>query len=139
MNPREFLSGIRTIAVHDGTFHADDVFAVAILYLLKSDLEIVRTRDEEMLSRADMRIDVGGKHSIATGDFDHHMPKGCGSRKNGIPYAACGLIWKHFGTLLCPSETAWDHIDRQLIQAIDAVDSGYSFGEDKNPHKHYTI
>jgi uncharacterized UPF0160 family protein len=139
MDPRELLSTITTIAVHDGTFHADDVFACAIIRILRPDIEIIRTRDEERLAAAGFRIDVGGKHQLSTGDFDHHMTGGCGARKSGFPYAACGLIWKHFGMLIVKNEKIFDKVDRLLIQTIDAVDSGYSFGEDKLPYQHYTI
>ena len=85
------------IAVHDGVFHADDVFAVAILKIINEDIEIIRTRDDEVLATADMRLDVGGRYNPETGDYDHHLVQGAGERKNGIPYASCGLIWKHFG------------------------------------------
>ena len=139
MDPRELLTSVKTIAVHDGTFHADDVFASAIIRMLRPDIEIIRTRDEEKLAAAGMRIDVGGKHQPSTGDFDHHMTGGCGARKNGFPYAACGLLWKQFGMLLAKNEKVFDKVDRQLIQSIDAVDSGYSFGEDKLVYQHYTI
>ena len=35
------------IAVHEGKFHADDVFAAAILTLVFPKIKIIRTRDEE--------------------------------------------------------------------------------------------
>ena len=36
------------IATHSGSFHADDLFAVATLSLLlgKENIEVIRTRDE---------------------------------------------------------------------------------------------
>ena len=42
-----------TIAVHDGTFHTDDVFAVAILSLVfkEKQIEIIRTRDESLIAQ----------------------------------------------------------------------------------------
>lgn len=139
MDPKDILARTSTVAVHNGTFHADDVFAAATLLLLKPELRIIRTREDDALASADMRVDVGGKHSPSTGDFDHHMTGGCGARKSGFPYAACGLIWKQFGMLLAKTDKVFDQIDRQLIQTIDAVDCGYSFGEDKLPYQLYTI
>jgi uncharacterized UPF0160 family protein len=135
MNPLD----IKTIAVHDGTFHADDVFAVAILLLINPKLTVVRSRNPETLANADFRIDVGGKHSSATGDFDHHMTGGAGKRPNGIPYAACGLIWKKFGSLLAPGERTFEHIDRRIVQTVDAIDSGYECGDSKQTLSQYTI
>ena len=36
-------------------------------------------------------------YDIGFGKYDHHQKGGNGVRKNGVPYAACGLIWKDFG------------------------------------------
>ena len=41
------------IATHDGSFHADEVFAVAALGLLGEPVEVVRTRDRDAIARAD--------------------------------------------------------------------------------------
>ena len=60
------------IATHDGSFHADEVFAVAALGLLGDPAEVVRTRDRDALARADLRVDVGFRDDASTGDFDHH-------------------------------------------------------------------
>lgn len=48
------------IATHNGKFHADDVFGVALLTDLYPDATIVRTRDPQMLDTADIVLDVGG-------------------------------------------------------------------------------
>ncbi len=112
------------VAVHNSSFHADDVFSVAILRLIYPDLKIIRTRDEKVLSQVDARIDVGGKYNAKTNDFDHHQPQGAGKRKNGIPYASAGLIWKHFGTKLTSQKKVWEDIDERIIQYIDADDMG---------------
>ncbi len=133
------IHSIKSIAVHDGTFHADDVFAAAILLMINQSISVIRSRDPQILATADFRIDVGGKHCIATGDFDHHMAGGAGKRSNGIPYAACGLIWKQFGRQIVPSDHVFDHIERKLIQTVDAIDCGYSVGEETLSYNHYNI
>ena len=46
---------MKRMAVHDGTFHADDVFGVALMQSIYNDLEIIRTRDEELLKTCDIR------------------------------------------------------------------------------------
>jgi len=112
------------IAVHNGKFHADDVFACAIARLIYPSCDIIRTRDEIELSAVDMRIDVGGKNNPASNDFDHHMKGGAGERTNGVPYAACGLMWKHFGKQITPNDFVWNYVDQKLIQTIDALDCG---------------
>ena len=35
-------------STHDGRFHADEIFALAVLNLFYPDLEIVRSRDENV-------------------------------------------------------------------------------------------
>ena len=69
---------ITVVATHDGGFHADDIFAIAVLRQALGELEVVRTRDAEKQAAADLRVDVGGRSDAATGDFDHHQRGGAG-------------------------------------------------------------
>ena len=112
------------IATHSGTFHADDVLALATLYELGIVSSLIRTRDESELAKADMRVDVGGNYNHAAKDYDHHQSGGSGMRPNGIPYAAFGLVWRHYGAKLCGSQAVADNIDRELVQPLDAEDTG---------------
>ena len=112
------------VATHPGNFHADDVFAVAVLGLAAGPLEIVRTRDAAALAAADARVDVGGKSDPATGDFDHHQKGGAGERPNGVRYASFGLVWKQYGAQLAGSPEAAASIDERLVQGVDANDTG---------------
>ena len=50
---------MKTIVTHDGSFHADDVFAVATLLKLFPDANVIRTRDTSVIERADVVVDVG--------------------------------------------------------------------------------
>src|SRR4051795_4982893 len=86
--------GAMKVATHSGSFHADDVFALATLGLLGDPLEVVRTRDPKVMAACDARIDVGFRSDPATGDFDHHQREGAGARPNGIRYASFGLVWR---------------------------------------------
>ena len=117
----------KLLVTHDGGFHADDVFACAILeiYLDKKGegYEIVRTRDQKIIERADYVFDVGGVYDPSSHRFDHHQKGRAGARENGIMYAAAGLVWKHFGESLTGSPEAVQMID-QRIQALDAADNG---------------
>ncbi len=113
------------IAVHDGEFHSDDIFSIAILKLIYPNIEVIRTRNEEKFKKADMRVDVGRKYCPETLNFDHHQQEFEEKRKNGIPYASAGLIWKHFGEKLINSKEAFEYIDN-IIQQVDADDSGVS-------------
>ncbi len=112
------------IGTHDGGFHADDVFAIAALLRVYPYAKVIRTREIETLAKADLRVDVGRKYSPKEGDFDHHQVEGAGTRSNGIPYAAFGLIWKTFGKQIAGSQACADLIDKELVQPIDAMDCG---------------
>jgi uncharacterized UPF0160 family protein len=120
----------KRIGTHDGDFHADEVVATSILKEI-FEVELVRTRDEEVLSKLDIVYDVGG------GEFDHHGTEKV-YREDGIPYAACGLIWNRFGREVVRSydpeleedevDSIFSYIDRVLIKGIDALDNGVRIG-----------
>lgn len=113
------------VATHNGAFHADDVFAIAALRMLGEPVEVIRTRDRELMDACDLRVDVGLGNDPRTGDFDHHQPGGAGARPNGVPYASFGLVWRHYGPRICAgdSEVA-DKVDQKLTQIVDAHDNG---------------
>jgi uncharacterized UPF0160 family protein len=117
------------VATHPGNFHADDVFAVAVLGLVHGPLEILRTRDQARLRAADVRVDIGGRSDPAAGDFDHHQRAGAGERSNGIRYASFGLVWRHHGADLAGGEEAAEAIDERLVQGVDANDTGQTISQ----------
>lgn len=130
------------LATHNGTFHADDVFAYTVLKTVFPLHELVRTRNEETLAKADIVFDVGG------GVFDHHstdkeyrvehVAVGFGDPQQhvevtGTPYAAFGLIWREFGHQFLQAHGVEDETDRTIlferidkgfIEAVDAFDNG---------------
>lgn len=129
-----FIQTPITIAVHDRSFHADDVTAVAILSLYFKQqgkrVKIIRTREQSVFEKADIVCDVGGIYDSSKNRFDHHQTGGAGNRENGVPYASVGLVWKKFGKELCaPFDILVEKIDRECIQFIDANDNGYDFGQ----------
>lgn len=120
------------IITHSGSYHADDILAVATLGHIHGGLdkiEIIRSRDPEIISGGDYVVDVGGVYDSKTKRFDHHQPEGAGSRENGIPYASFGLVWKEFGEKICGSEKIADTIDRKLAAPIDAEDNGVAIAK----------
>lgn len=113
------------IATHDGSFHADEVFAIAALQLLDEPVEIVRTRDRDLLAAADLRVDVGFRHDPAAGDFDHHQRDFTEVRSNGVRYASFGLVWREHGARICADDPeVADAVDATLVQPVDANDTG---------------
>lgn len=120
-----FMSNKTYGITHFGKFHADEVFATIILELYFGKLYILRVRDvPEDLPTNVIVYDIG------YGEFDHHQYGGNGIRTNGVPYAACGLIWKKFGPSIIRKtgtrepELVFEWIDRELVQSIDAIDCG---------------
>ncbi|MDQ6928730.1 MAG: MYG1 family protein [Actinomycetota bacterium] len=113
------------VATHDGSLHADEVFAVAALGLLDDRVEVVRTRDRGALAGADLRVDVGFRDNARTGDFDHHQRGFDAARTNGVRYASFGLVWREFGARVCDDDQeVADTVDDTLVAPVDANDTG---------------
>jgi uncharacterized UPF0160 family protein len=127
------------IATHSGKFHADDVWAVAVLDVVFPGCELVRTRDPDTIRRADFAVDVGGIWDPQTGRFDHHQKGFEGARQSGVVYASAGLVWKEHGAR-CVARLAERYpgyevsadqaqqiayaIDSDLVQYLDMSDTG---------------
>lgn len=129
------------IATHDGTFHADETTACAILTYLFDTSSIIRSRDPAELEKADIIIDVSNinddKH------FDHHSKDFKLCRDNGVKYATAGLMWNKFGHEYLkkvaqkelefrPSakviDSAYRRIDEDIMTMIDLNDNGQLTG-----------
>lgn len=111
------MKKFNTIGTHHGVFHADEVFAVAILRQIQPEAKVVRTRNSELLQECDIVVDVDG------GKYDHHT-NDKEFRDNGIPFASAGLIWRHFGPEIVDQDIVIA-LDEKLVQGIDALDNGY--------------
>ena len=118
-------------STHDGRFHADEIFALAVLNLKFSDLEVIRSRDEIVYKNADIIVDVGHVYDPDNLIFDHHQRSFTLKRKSGIPYASFGMVWQKYGELLCGSSKTSEYIDSVIVQAIDAEDNGIDIYETK--------
>lgn len=123
---------MKKLVTHSGKFHADDVFATAVLKKVFKEIELVRSRDPDTVASGDIVYDVGRVYDPATNRFDHHQPEGAGVRENGVPYAAFGLIWKHFGEQLVTDKRVWQLVDEKLVQPVDANDTGFISSAAKN-------
>ena len=134
---------IKKLITHNGSFHADDIFACATLSLMLEKkgekFEIIRTRDEEIIKTGDYVFDVGGVYDEEGNRFDHHQKGGAGVRENGIEYASFGLVWKKYGVGLAGSVEAAQIIDDKLVAPIDASDNGINLVEKKYDIYPYTI
>jgi uncharacterized UPF0160 family protein len=151
MNDAVFKPNVRRLVTHSGRFHADDVFAAAVLRTIYPAATLDRTRVEselaDALSSADTVVfDVGHRFGPSRLNFDHHQwvlrlrvdsaqdehPQA--RRQNEVPYASFGLIWRAFGRWYAETVTAtsdeiqrqWvvEQVDLTLVQGIDAADCG---------------
>lgn len=119
----------KTIATHDGSFHADDVFSLAAIKCLFPSFKLIRTRDSALIDKADIVIDVGGDYDPNRDRFDHHQRGGAGERENGIPYSSFGLIWQKYGLEICQgNQDVANAVDAGLVSTIDAIDCGHVEG-----------
>ena len=116
---------LKKIVTHSGNFHADEVFACAVLGILNDgNVEVVRSRDPLVWATGDYVVDVGGVYDHTTGRYDHHQIGGAGAHDNGIPYSSLGLVWKHYGEIVTGTAEAARIIIGRLVEPIDAVDNG---------------
>lgn len=99
---------------HAGKFHADDVFATALLQIIYPEIEIERA----------FQVPDGYEgivYDIGLGAYDHHQ-QDREVRENGIPYAAFGLLWREYGPQLVGEQMAKD-MDASFIQLLDESDN----------------
>lgn len=106
------------VITHDTFFHADEVVAIALLRRAGYQLELIRTRNQEVLNEAITDatvavVDVGGVYDATMLNFDHHQDMSLQS--------AAGLIYEHVKNEVCPVE-AQPYFER-FIASIDAVDT----------------
>jgi uncharacterized UPF0160 family protein len=111
------------VGTHNGPFHADDVFACAILKKVYPSFELVRSRDVKVLGLCTILVDVGGEYN-GVDRFDHHQIGGAGERENGVKHSSAGLVWKRYGAMLLGNEECAKVVDEELIQTIDRLDNG---------------
>lgn len=144
------LNQIEEIVTHDGKFHADDVMAVAILRPLLPSAKVIRTRRSELVAPKPNRIviDVGYRYEPERLCFDHHHNDFHLVRPDShTPYAAAGLIWRHFGEdhvakvfgedlerfgLMADIPDLVEEVDGDIIESIDAQDVGTNYDVDAN-------
>lgn len=110
----------RSFGTHDGTFHADEVTACALLLLfdlIDSD-KIVRSRNLDELAACEYVCDVGGVYDPERKLFDHHQVDYQGS------LSSAGMILKHLRDTSILTEAEYHFFDRSLMHGVDAHDNG---------------
>lgn len=110
----------RSFGTHDGTFHADEVTACALLLLfnLIDEDKIVRTRNIEILEDCEYICDVGGIYEPARKHFDHHQAEYQGS------FSSAGMILLHLKESEIITSHEYDFLNNSIIMGVDAHDNG---------------
>lgn len=110
----------RSFGTHDGSFHADEVTACALLLLcgLIDRDKIHRTRDPEALSHCEYVCDVGGVYDPSIKRFDHHQVEYEGF------LSSAGMVWKYLKDERIIDSHFYDYFNNTLIIGVDAHDNG---------------
>ncbi len=110
----------RSFGTHDGTFHADEVTACALLVLFDQidEDKIYRTRDPEILQKCEYICDVGGFYDPSKLLFDHHQADYQG------PLSSAGMILLFLKNRGVISDAQYRFLNQSLIFGVDAHDNG---------------
>jgi uncharacterized UPF0160 family protein len=139
---------IITIVTHDGTFHCDEITAYTILSKVYKDINLIRTRNDEIINNSDIVIDVGKTYNDLD-RFDHHQDN-CNEFFNNnykILLSSAGMVYKKYGKMLINNilNKESKHINKlykiiydEFIMEIDAIDNGIS-QYDNNIRSNYRI
>jgi uncharacterized UPF0160 family protein len=110
----------RSFGTHDGSFHADEVTACALLFVfgqIDKD-KIVRSRDLKILAECEYVCDVGGIYDPKQKRFDHHQSEYIGD------LSSAGMVWLYLKDQKIVDEATYDFFNRSLILGVDAHDNG---------------
>lgn len=113
----------RSFGTHDGSFHADEVTACALLLLFNQiDRDkIFRTRDAEKLKNCEFVCDVGGIFDAKVKRFDHHQSEYKGN------LSSAGMIWEYLKDHGIVDLRTYTYFNDSLILGVDAIDNGRDF------------
>lgn len=131
------------IGIHNGIFHADDVLCVVMIKYLYSmnmidSFQVIRTRDEKLLSKCDIVCDIGCADIITDNRicFDHHQPDS-ESYPNGVKMAACGKLFRYLNDLniFGLDETGTGYMLEHLFYPVETQDNGQIIEEVHCPNQ----
>lgn len=111
---------LKSVGTHDGTFHADEVTACALLLhfgLIERD-KIHRTRDSAVLATCEYVCDVGGIYDPSRKLFDHHQATYIGD------WSSAGMVLHYLLDIGRINEEEYTLFQRSLVGGVDAHDNG---------------
>lgn len=111
---------LRSCGTHNGSFHADEVTACALLILfgLIDEDKIVRTRDQRVLNQCEYVCDVGGVYDPQRKLFDHHQVEYTGR------LSSAGMILLYLKEMGIISEGEYLLFNNHVIIGVDDHDNG---------------
>jgi len=111
---------MRSLGTHDGSFHADEVTAAALLLVFnRIDRDkIVRSRDLGVLGACEYVCDVGGVYDPARKKFDHHQVDYQGE------LSSAGMVLLYLFDEGVIDEKMFYVLNQALIKGVDAHDNG---------------
>ena len=110
----------RSAGIHDGTFHADEVTACALLLLFDQidEDKIYRTRDQDVLESCEFVCDVGGVYDKKQKRFDHHQSEYHGD------LSSAGMILAYLRDEEIITPGLYNYLNKSLVRGIDDIDNG---------------
>lgn len=110
----------RSLGTHDGSFHADEVTACALLLLHDciDKTKVIRTRNPAKLAECEYVCDVGGIYNPSQKRFDHHQLDYKGS------LSSAGMVLAYLRDTGVVSESLYDYYNNNLVIGVDAHDNG---------------
>ena len=110
----------RSLATHDGTFHADEVTAAALLLIhdLIDHDGIVRTRNQDLIDQCEFVCDVGGIYDAGSRRFDHHQADYVGD------YSSAGMILLFLKDKELLTDNEYRFLYNTLVRGVDLHDNG---------------
>lgn len=110
----------KSCGTHDGTFHADEVTACALLVIfgLVDRDKIQRTREVIKLNQCEYVCDVGGIYDASQKLFDHHQAEYQGR------LSSAGMVLSYLKELFILDEQVYHHFNNNLISGVDDHDNG---------------
>jgi uncharacterized UPF0160 family protein len=121
------IENLKTIVTHDGVFHADEVFATALIKLVakknnnENKIQIIRTRNPKILQEH-LTLETSIVIDVGNSEYDHHQELKYNTI-NGeeVPMSSFGLVYKKFLEL---GLIIFDKDLQSLVTEIDKADNG---------------
>lgn len=110
----------KSFATHNGTFHADDVTACALLLTFNKITKenIQRTRSSKIYDNCEYVCDVGGSYISKDKRFDHHQRSYQGT------LSSAGMVLKYLGEIETIEPQLVTYLNSMLIHGVDEIDNG---------------